>query len=297
MDFPDILNFFGKKSRGVDTPNSSADLKPVENMLKNISKAGQLSVDGSSYFPRAYSFPEWITIAAEVNDPNAARTAIYYGFQPLYDLLIAGKLLPEQRETAVQSLNKVVNIGIIYLTGFYSGEQDIKSLRDKLSLLKQPLSELAGAEYKLKPRNIDWNDIFPQDIHSFTLRYLEKILDGQATKPDYIVGCACGSSEIAMPLAGLLEVDLGFIRRSKRRGDNSPMVIEEHDSLLRKSSKGYNVLCVEDYVCSGRSLQKVMNKVAGYGAQRVEGVSLRNSREADKLKLKLKERGLSLFSL
>ena len=102
MDRTNGLSNIGRQD---DTPKSMIDLQQIGLTLDKLSKASIHSIDSSSSFSGVGSFPEWINSAAKVQDPNAARTVIYNGFQPLYDALVDRKLPTAQRGIAVQTLN------------------------------------------------------------------------------------------------------------------------------------------------------------------------------------------------
>ena len=101
-----------------------------------------------------------------------------------------------------------------------------------------------------------------------------------------------------MPLAGMLNVDLGLMRRSWRRGDSEPRIVEAHADFLRKSSQRKAVLCVEDYVCSGGSLSAVMRTAQSYDAANVYGASVRSTFRSEgrgELRERVGETGFHFF--
>ncbi|PIZ51644.1 hypothetical protein COY27_02925 [Candidatus Woesearchaeota archaeon CG_4_10_14_0_2_um_filter_33_13] len=222
------------------------------------------------------------------------RAVIYAAFQPLYDAITDGNLRNAPRDKAVGVLDGVITLGTSFLTGFYSGEPDVKAFKEGVAVLKPGFEEISGAEYYTKFRNIGGNRVYPNDIAIFLRKFLESTLDG-AGLADYVVGAACGSSEMAMPLSGLLGVDVGFIRKSKRRGDSSPRVIPEQEATIKNAVKGNRVVCIEDYVCTARSLRDVMAKVEDYGATSVIGASVANSQEGICLRELVNQRGFHTF--
>lgn len=244
----------------------------------------------------AYDFPEWVDYAQSMTDPDAVRNALYYGFQPLYDALLSNKVnLDGTRTSAIDACNTLMRTGVEYLTTYYTGEPNIDLFKVAVEKVAPVFEQLERVEYYKKSRNLDSNRIYPTDVHHFLIRFLRSVIVGKTVFPDYIIGCACGSSEMAMSLAGLLEVDIGFIRRSHRRGDNEPRVVIEHEPLLKSNSKGKHVLCMEDYICSGNSLKKVMTRVEGYKPACVYGTSLRNSHESNVVHELVNEHGFHLF--
>ena len=250
----------------------------IEQNLRKISD-GRLPYSGN---PNAYGlfegFRNWASFAESITNPDTIRAAIYAAFQPLYDCLIDNRKMGiEPRKKAVAVLNGLIAVGVDFLTGYYSGEPDKKRFKEGVALLKLGFEELSFTNYLQKDRNIGRNAIFPNDIVLFLQEYLKHSLDGNKPHTDYVVGAACGSSEVAMPLAGLLGVDVGFIRKSKRRGDSRALVIPEQEPMIQEAARDKRVICIEDYVCTGRSLHDVMRKVEGYGAASVRGASVRNS--------------------
>ena len=157
--------------------------------------------------------------------------------------------------------------------------------------------KLSYAEYGKKSRNIDTNGIVPEDILLFFKKILKYFVGRLGEPPSYLVGCACGASEIVLPLGSLIDVPVGFMRRSNRRGDDDPRIIAEQFQDLRKGIQGQNVLCVEDYVCTGESLKKIMEKSREFGAVSVYGASINNSRNSDVIDLKTHERKFNYFGL
>jgi orotate phosphoribosyltransferase len=98
-----------------------------------------------------------------------------------------------------------------------------------------------------------------------------------------------------MPLSGLLGVDVGFIRKSKNRGDYHALVIAEQEEVIIAAANGNRVVCVEDYVCSARSLMDVMVKIEGYGAASVMGASVANSHERNCIREIVNREGFHTF--
>lgn len=194
-------------------------LRTLDARLKHLS---QVKLDGARAYGvnalGATSFGQWARAAKDLRDPDMIRNAIYYGFQPLYDALIAGN----GREGALRALDHVVSLGTTFLTGYYTGQPDDKAFREGMKPLISQIETLEPIRYRTKFRNIDNNGISTRGILLFLQQMLTATLDGEVTSPDYVVGCACGSSEIVMPLAGIMGVELGFIRRSHRRGDDDP---------------------------------------------------------------------------
>ncbi|MDE1823073.1 MAG: hypothetical protein KGI00_04300 [Candidatus Micrarchaeota archaeon] len=228
----------------------------------------------------ARDFGEWFKLAKNVRDPDQARNYLYYGFQPLYDSLIAGTFRDGRRQFAVRSLEGIIDASRVYLTGYYMGQPDIGLLREGMRRIEPDIGRLGKeTRYRTKFRNIDNNRIYPDSILSFLRQFLEHAIDGKIKTPDYVIGCACGASEIAMPLAGLLDTGVGFLRRSKRRSDTKVHVVQEQRPAIQQKVQGKDVVCIEDYVCTSISLGKVMEMTSSYNASSVLGASVAFSSE------------------
>ncbi len=294
---------FKRKRRPAAEPTGAPAVSPVVRETIEAKLAQLTKTDFSN--ARAYeenvlcasSFPEWFTAARDLQDPDQIRNALYYGFQPLYDMLIRGdRQLDGQRPEAVRILDNIIDMGVAFLTGYYTGEPDVQTFQERMRAVEPRISAIERASYQTKFRNVDHNGIYPEGIALFLRRFLEKVLEGKLETPDYIVGCACGASEIAMPLAGLLDTDIGFIRRSKRRGDNSPKVVSEHVEVLREKARGKTIACIDDYVCTGASMKLVMEKIADYGASSIVGASV-NCTGNDHLYHEIRERKFHTYRL
>ncbi|MBI4152830.1 hypothetical protein HY495_03905 [Candidatus Woesearchaeota archaeon] len=282
MSIVDLLQtaLIGERERRLPPLSDSEQKRRIEQNLRKISD-GKLVYSGD---PNAFglfeNFGNWASFAESINNPDTIRAAIYAAFQPLYDHLIDDRRIGvEPRKKAVVLLNGLITLGVDFLTSYYSGEPDKKRFKEGVALLKQGFDEISFANYRQKDRNIGQNAIFPNDIVLFLQEYLQHSLDGNKPHTDYVVGAACGSSEVAMPLAGLLGVDVGFIRNSKRRGDSHALVIPEQEPVIKEAARNKRVICIEDYVCTGKSLRDVMKKVEGYGVASVQGASVRNSHD------------------
>jgi hypothetical protein len=226
---------------------------------------------GEFFHPGSWSsFKEWADDAKKTTNPQKARGVLYYVYQPLYDALISGEMPLSHRNEAARALAQVVETGVDYLTGFYLGKPDTRLVQ---KLGKDLGPRLAELPYSSKFRNVDRNGITSKDIHLFLLNFANHFSKSKTRVPNFVIGCACGASEMAMPLAGLLGCQVGFMRRSHRRGDDLPKTIKEHQALLKKM-RGKTVICIEDYVCTGQSLKRVMDKAKAYGAAKVYGASV-----------------------
>lgn len=241
------------------------------------------------------SFPGWARNARRLLDPDKIRNSIYYVFQPAFDCLV-DKSLDGAREDTVAVLEMVTQLGTEFLRGYYTGEPRPEVFRTALDKLDTKIGALERVPYKTKFRNVGFNQIYPSDIASFLANFLEAVAEGKIFYPDFLVGCACGSSEVAMPLAGLLGIDLGFIRRSKRRNDTQPKIIKEQEQAIKARSKG-KVVGVEDFVCTGFSLYEVLKRVRSYGASDLMGASIKFSREGSYLKEEWRCENLHAFRL
>ena len=253
-----------------DTDRRRAD--QLSTRLSNV------NLDGAEAFGAdvldVINFEEWREAAQEVVDPDVARTALYYGFQPLYDALIGDTLQGDARASALKTLDRLVQFGSAFLLSYYQGEPDMRLFREGTASLDGELALMDGTPYQTKHRNIDSNHIYPRDIQHFMLSYLTHVAEGKTPMPQTVVGCACGSSEIVMPFAAMINANLYMIRRSWRRGDDSPRIVSEHRDTIAKGVKGKHVVAVEDYVCSGYSLRRVMEYAFERSPTHLIGASL-----------------------
>ena len=273
-------------------------LKRVETVLKKINNipledytrfdVGSMPVE---------SFSDWGTFATSRKNPDEMRNALYYGFQPLYDALIEERVAGTRRSSAISLLNHLIQTSVDYLVSYYCGEPDVQTAKEQIRSAKEGLASINDISYKTKFRNVDHNYIYPANIGSFLVQFMENTLDEKVSPPDYVLGCACGSSELAMPLAGLLSADLDFIRRSHRRGDEGPKILPEQKKEIAKKILRRNVVCVEDFVCSGESLWEVMNHVKKHKPASVIGTSSHFSEQGRMLGVKVNEENFRLFSL
>jgi len=240
------------------------------------------------------SFNQWVDEAKKVKSPEEARHILYYGFQPLYDAIINNEV-KGKRASALEALDKIVTAGVEYLTGYYLGKPETNII-NKLAADVEDV--VKGVHYYYKTRNVDYNGISTRDINCFIRTYIEKITENNIPKPDTIIGCACGSSEIVMPLAGILGADLEFIRRSKRRNDDKALVIKEHAARIKKRVNGKSVVCVEDYVCTAQSLYEVMTRTKRYKPTKLFGAGVNgDSTSMDDMEVQMSEKKFNIFAL
>lgn len=241
--------------------------------LVNTERYGEGDID-------AGNFVEWARFARTLNNPDRIRNCLYYGFQPLYDSLITGVMGNGSRTAAVKGLNHIIKTSASFLTSYYLGKPDVKIFSDGIREIQSNLDNVGiDVPYRTKFRNIDRNGITPEGIHLFLKQFLEHVMDRKLTIPDYVIGCACGASEVAMPLAGVFGTDVGFLRKSKRRGDYKVFVVWEQEPNIKRNSEDANVVCVEDYVCTGSSIGHVMEKTTNYCPSSVLGASVNFVRE------------------
>ncbi|GEM_PF-2544685 len=227
------------------------------------------------------SFASWCKSIKDVKDIDKARSVLYFGFQPLYDALINDRNLDGRRHLAVEACDRIVTTGTEFLTGYYLGQPNVKLVNELGSDLKDHMEKIDDSEFRIKFRNVDYNGITPEGILSFLKQFVDYSLKDGSFIPDYVVGCACGSSEVVMPLAGIFGSDIGFIRRSYRRGDDDPIIVDEHEPIIKERTHDKNVACVEDYICTSASLRKVMQKVRSFHPSDVRGFSVNGREEFD----------------
>ncbi len=255
------------------TPSPAA-LDGLDTILHKLSQtdlSDALSFTHRDLRPR--HFRGWIRSFQGTDSPDELRNILYYGFQPLYDSLADGEVLPEDRQEAVRALDALTSLGAQYLAGYYLGEPDAAGLKCGIADLEPAFDRLSRTHYWTKERNLDTR-LFPHHVHAFLTSYLSAVQEERTVPPAYIIGSACGASEIAMALGGLLGTDVGFMRYSKRREDRRVYVIPEQEPALASGCAGAPVLAVEDCVCTGASLARIMARAVGAGASSVTGASV-----------------------
>jgi hypothetical protein len=243
------------------------------------------------------SFEQWAEEAKKVTNPDQARHILYYGFQPLYDAVITNEVnsVKGKRKKALAALDKVMTAGIEYLTGYYLGKPETNIINKLATDIEDVVK---GVHYYYKTRNIDYNGISTKDINRFIRTYIEKIKEAGIPAPDTVIGCACGSAEIVMPLAGILGAKLEFIRRSKRRNDDKALLIKEQATRIKKSVSGKSVVCVEDYVCTAQSLYEVMIKTKKFKPVSLFGAGVNgDSSDVNDMTVEMSEKKFNLFAL
>jgi adenine/guanine phosphoribosyltransferase-like PRPP-binding protein len=245
----------------------------------------------------AYGFEDWANKAPKADNPDSARRLLYEAFQPLYDALIDQRVDDSRRHLALNCLDELLKLSATFLTGYYTGSEEVDFFRREAERIAPDIAELETVEYRSKERNIDHNEIYPKDIQSYLRRFLEHVRDKKIAKPEYILGCACGSSEIAIPLAEMLEVPMRFIRRSKRRGDRKPLILPEQKKEIAAQAQGKRVCCVDDYVDYGNTLRDMMNTINTYRPAIVFGSSVRGTSYQTQLTESMGEKGFHIWEL
>jgi len=285
---------FSKKIRNPKlafTPVLIADPKTMKSRLDGIALK---EYEREGRFFR--NFSDWVVDMSQIKNPDHARCSLYSGFQPLYDAILEERVPADSRFDAVTTLDLIMQESIRYYTSYYLGKPATHGVSALAAVIAPRIKILDSAAvlYCSKERNIGNNGIYPEHILLF-LRNFAMFYQNKKT-PEAIVACACGSSEIAMALAGLLGVPLIFMRRSHRRGDDEPRIVKEHTPAL-KALKGLDVLCLEDYVCSGGSLARVMARTKKYGASNITGASVNRNSENRAVKLIHSETKFHLFGI
>lgn len=239
---------------------------------------------------RASTFEEWARWAGSLRNPDSMRNGLYYGFQPVYDLLIseqdgALRMRIEDRQMALAALNGIVDATREYLAGYYRGMPNTAMAAARIRQLAPAVSGFGpAAEYIKRDRNIDKPllGLTPGRVLSFTRQLAEHIADGEINMPDCVVVAACGASEIGLAVGGILGIDVGFMRRSKKRGDRDVRTIREHEPELERMLRGKTVLCVEDLVTTAKTLKELMTVAQlRYGAAEVYGASVKVAEDGD----------------
>lgn len=279
--------------------NTDGKRKALE---KNMLRLDRVQLNGTRKCDRddvdAHSFLDWIRFAKQLKDPDAIRNCLYYGFQPLNDRLISGDIDNIFRPLAVNALNGIIDTSTQFLMSYYTGKPDITVFNDGIKQIEPNIAALGSTVlYSKKYRNIDYNGIYPNDVLSFLRRFLGYVIDNKICIPDYVIGCACGASEIAISLAGVLETDVGFLRKSKRRNDERVLVVREQGPIIQERAANRNVVCVEDYACTSESLGYIMEKAASYRASSVLGTSINFSHEGNYVQNFVNDYKFNLFKL
>lgn len=226
-----------------------SDVQGLEQILKKLGSVDLCNAQSyGDYSIPSRDFGEWIDFAQGLDNADKVRAALYYVFQQLYDALIDGSIR-EERAIALSALEKTVKVSSDYLVGYYLGKPDIPEFKRSLGDISE-LSLLGRVAYYKKFRNLN-NDGFVNMVACFFHEFIKLVVKGKLHKPNYVIGCACGSSEVVMPLAKMLGIDMGFIRMSKNRYDVAPKIIQEQEEDIRNKVKGSVVVCVEDIVCYG----------------------------------------------
>ena len=222
----------------------------------------------------AQNFPDWVRFLRTLKDPNDIRNGLYFGFQPLYDRLVEGNVEQIARKDAILGLDAIMNASKAFLSSYYLGKPDIERFKDSIDEIGWYVSSLGlGLPYVVKNRNID-RIIHSEQVHGFLKTFIGHIVDGNVPKPDYIVGCACGSSEVVFALSGIINVGFGLMRRSFRRNDDIVRIVAEHEAAIGVGIKGSSVVCVEDYVGTGKSLASIIEAVNVHSPISVIGASI-----------------------
>lgn len=240
------------------------------------------------------NFKSWMEYTETVDDHDNARAAIYAGFQPLLDALIDNRVDRSLRSVAVKSLDDITKIGTDYLTSYYLGDPNLKMLREAVTSLAEDMHKLKDVPYIIKFRNVDCNKVYVSNILSFLEKSIDYSMDGKFFQPDYIIGSACGASEIVMPLAGILNSGLGFIRWSKRRNDDKAKFVQEHTDRIKDGVKGKKVVVVEDWVDYGITLNNLLGFVSSLKPEELRGASVINYQNR-KLKELVKTKDFNLY--
>lgn len=211
------------------------------------------------------SFSELLEYSANAKTASEARHAVHCLFQGVYDLLYNYQI------ASVNELYiRIVRMGIKFYTAFYQGELELNTLHNLLPSL-EPLKEYDN-KYRYKSRGN-----FPNLVDASNVgEYLQEVINSGYTF-DTIVGIACSASEPAMALAGLLGLDLQFIRYSKRRGDDEVTTLDFMTEQVKSAIKGNRVLVIDDCVQYGVSMEHAMEYINEQGASLTLGSCIYNN--------------------
>lgn len=276
----------------------SKKLFEIESLRKKLDKVDLINANSYTISDLDInSFKNWCKVASNTNNQDKARNLLYYGFQPLYDLLVDNIINGDDRKKAILVLDEIINISTKFLSSYYIGEPDTSILKVGLSNISPLFDNLDGYTFFMKNRNIDINKIHSQNILNFIRDFLDCNLDGKVSSLDYFVGCACGSSEIVMSLSGITGTPLSFLRYSKRRRDNKVKMIKEQKSDIKKNILNKKVGVFEDFVCTRKSLMNVLNEVQKFSPYYNKGFSIMDSHEEENINKELNRSDFKVFSL
>ncbi len=245
--------------------------------------------------PTINSFEEWYKLASQVRSIDLGRHLLYYIFQPVFDALSNGCVTSNNRKKTIEALDKIVAVSKEYYAAYYLKKADTAKIRQLAKEIKPVILKID--RYYYKQRNIDHNNIFPEHIGKFLASFIDHLENKKIQYPDIIIGCACGSAEIAMSLSGLLKIPLEFIRKSKRRADENPVLIEEQQQRIIKNCKGKNLLIIEDYVVTGRSMEAISQLCSKFGSKNIQGASINTCGiEVTSLSLEINEKKFQIYN-
>lgn len=253
------------------------------------------NVESNHNSPTIRSFEEWYDLASKVKSVDLGRHLLYYIFQPVFDALSNGWVKENDREKVIEALDKIISTSKKYYADYYLKKADTGDIKKLAKEIKPIILKIE--RYYFKQRNIDYNNIFPEHIGKFLASFIDHLENKKIQYPDTIIGCACGSAEIAMSLSGLLHIPLEFIRKSKRRDDEEPVLIEEQKNRIIQNCKGKKLLIIEDYVVTGRSMESVSQLCDKFGSKSIQGASINTcGSEVATLKLKINERKFQIYT-
>ncbi len=258
------------------SPAREKELRAVARRLQTAKKGG-FRAD----MPKARTFAQWHVIAQKAKTPDEGRAALYYGFQPLFDFLADQKWSREVRSAALRVFEGLESVYGDFITEFYAGRPDMRRLRRDLGALEQGVKSLEGVPYAPVLRGMeDSYGIRPNDIRKFLEQFVAAVRDGRCTDPEYIVGCASGASEIALPLGRLLGRGVGFLGY---RTESGSRIIPERYAALVSGIRGNDVCVVDEIAYSGDVLRGAMRTVRDFGARRVYGTTVADERDTHEL--------------
>ena len=150
-------------------------LRKIEGTRKTLD--GATSEVGKRDYRQSYvnfnNFSSGRNKVREVNDPDVARTVLYFGFQPLYDLLIDNEdLTPSNRAGAVKVLDAMMLRGTEYLAGYYSGNPQTKIVNDLGISTRASMKKIGRFEFRTKHKNVDYNGISQKTYYCFYNNFL-----------------------------------------------------------------------------------------------------------------------------
>ncbi|MFH1399502.1 MAG: hypothetical protein ABIG95_05310 [Candidatus Woesearchaeota archaeon] len=245
----------------------------IRNRIAANSLLNSIPFDENTFYAR--SFDEWPPVAG-IDFDDLRRAAIYYLFQPLYNALHNNEVPLEKRELALSIMKSLIPMAIQYITSYYSGHPDSERYESWVVAMAPNIRKLGDVNYWKRARNSDAS-ISIDEVADFALSLVDRVSTDKSLIPDYIVCCACGASEAAMLVAGILGVDIGFVKYTQ----GQVKILPEHFGQVATAINGANVAVIEENTNTGETLLNVLAFVADHTPLVLRGYAMH--RHPDKI--------------